>query len=197
MRFADHGEQALSHGLVEKFYNAYEESIHIPLIISNPKVYKAPVTNDSLVTLLDLVPTVADLLGLQDEFQDNFYGKSLVPILNDPTTAASDEKEVVHFTYNDIACRGAPSIIRCIRTREYKYAVYFTADGSDADWELYNLMMDSDENINLAGQTEYASIQFVLDETLQTLMRDYKTQPAFDWPPKQTNDSRGGSPQSK
>ena len=193
-RFADHGEQALSHGLVEKFYNVYEESIRIPLVISNSQVYTEAQTSDSLTSLLDLVPTIAHLVGVQDNFRDCFYGKSLVPILNDPTTAVMND-DVVHFTYDDIACPGgAPSMIRCIRTREFKYAVYFTEDGSDADWELYNKRMDSDENVNVAGHSEYASIQLVLDETLQALMRDFKTHPSFDWPPKQTSDSRGGLP---
>lgn len=201
-RLADHGEQALSHGLVEKFFNAYEESIRIPLIVSNPQVYEKAETNgDALVSLLDLVPTIADLLGVSQEFDECFYGKSLVPLLDntgDTETAATDgiskdEDNVVHFTYDDIACPKAPSIIRCVRTPEYKYAVYYSKNGRDADWELYNLVQDPEENVNLAGREEYASIQFVLDETLQCAMRDYKTRPTtFEWPPKQTSKSRGG-----
>jgi len=194
-RFADHGEQALSHGLIEKFYNVYEESIHVPLMVSNPRVYPQSQKNDSLVSLLDLLPTVADLVGVREEFEERLYGKSLVPFLNDSTsTNVSREDQVIHFTYDDISCKGAPSKIRCIRTQEYKYAVYFNDRGSDSDWELYHLLMDPDENTNVAGQAEYASIQFLLDETLQTLMRDYNTQPSFDWPPKKTKNSRGGPP---
>ena len=33
LRFADHGEGGLSHGMREKAYTAYEEMIHIPLIV--------------------------------------------------------------------------------------------------------------------------------------------------------------------
>ena len=36
LRLADHGEGGLSHGMREKAYTAYEEMIHIPLIIHNP-----------------------------------------------------------------------------------------------------------------------------------------------------------------
>ncbi len=36
IRLADHGELALSHGLRQKVFNAYEEAIHIPMVISNP-----------------------------------------------------------------------------------------------------------------------------------------------------------------
>jgi arylsulfatase A-like enzyme len=63
---ADHGKQALYHGLVESFYNAYEESIHIPLIISNPKLQVCGQKMHSLISrLLDIVPTVlANFLGV-------------------------------------------------------------------------------------------------------------------------------------
>ncbi len=36
LRLADHGEGGLSHGMREKAYTAYEEMIHIPLIVHNP-----------------------------------------------------------------------------------------------------------------------------------------------------------------
>lgn len=39
LRLADHGEGGLSHGMREKAYTAYEEMIHIPLIVHNPQVY--------------------------------------------------------------------------------------------------------------------------------------------------------------
>lgn len=200
IRFADHGEQALSHGLVEKFYNAYDESMHIPLVISNPQVYTSAQSNDALVSLLDVVPTIADLLGVATEFQGQFYGSSLVPILNNNNNHEFDtlarKDEVIHFCYDDIPAKsGVPSIIRCVRTRFYKYAVYFVSDGSDGDWELYNLMKDPKENANLAGRDDYAAIQFVLEETLQCQMRNYETLPIlFEWPPKQTKHSRGGPP---
>lgn len=38
IRFADHGKLGLSHGLVEKFYNAYDEAIRVPLVFCNPSV---------------------------------------------------------------------------------------------------------------------------------------------------------------
>ena len=106
------------------------------------------------------------------------------------------KEEVIHFTYDDIPAKsGAPSIIRCIRTQCYKYAVYYVEDGSDGDWELYDLEEDPHENVNLAGTDEYAAIQKVLEETLQSKMRNFQTLPKlFEWPPRQTKQSRGGPP---
>jgi arylsulfatase A-like enzyme len=37
--------------LVEKFYNAYEEFIHIPLIISNPKLHVCGQETPSLISV--------------------------------------------------------------------------------------------------------------------------------------------------
>jgi choline-sulfatase len=39
LRFADHGEGGLSHGMREKAYTVYEEMTHVPLIVHNPKLY--------------------------------------------------------------------------------------------------------------------------------------------------------------
>ncbi|MGH8653686.1 MAG: sulfatase-like hydrolase/transferase [Gammaproteobacteria bacterium] len=41
LRMADHGEMAMAHGLREKMYNAYEETIHVPLVFSNPVLPRA------------------------------------------------------------------------------------------------------------------------------------------------------------
>ena len=42
-RCADHGEMGLSHGgLRQKAFNAYEETIHIPLVVSNPVLFPKP-----------------------------------------------------------------------------------------------------------------------------------------------------------
>lgn len=36
IRFADHGEMGLGHGMVKKFVNAYGQCMHVPLVFSNP-----------------------------------------------------------------------------------------------------------------------------------------------------------------
>jgi arylsulfatase A-like enzyme len=191
IRTADHGEQALSHSLVEKFYNAYEESIRIPLVFSNPIAYQQPETTHSLASLVDLVPTLAQLLGVAKDFSGCFFGRDLTPVLENPRSSAQD---LVHFTYDDIPSRDAPSIIRCIRTARYKYAVYFTPNGDDADWELYDLEEDPDENDNKAGQPAFEAVQFDLDQQLCQVMKEMKTEPSlFAWPPVETEISRGGS----
>ena len=57
LRFADHGESGLSHGMREKAYTVYEEMIHIPLIVHNPKLYPEPLETDAFYDHLNLLPT--------------------------------------------------------------------------------------------------------------------------------------------
>ncbi len=64
LRFADHGEGGLSHGLREKAYTVYEEMIHVPLIVHNPKLFPEPRETEAFYDHLDLLPTILDLAGV-------------------------------------------------------------------------------------------------------------------------------------
>jgi len=138
--------------------------------------------------------------------RQSFQGRNLTRVLDDPNTTTpapvginGEESEAIvgvqhriHFTYDDISCPGAPSIIRCIHTRRYKYAVYFTPTGKDADWELYDLTADPLENTNLAGNQEYVFLQEKLETELYETMVEMETLPTnFKWPPSATPYSQG------
>src|SRR5277367_2319966 len=59
VRVADHGELGLSHGgLRQKDYSAYEETIHIPMIFSNPRLFPRPVETDCPAGLIDVLPAL-------------------------------------------------------------------------------------------------------------------------------------------
>ena len=125
-RCADHGEMGLSHGgLRQKAFNAYEETIHIPLVISNPVLFPEP-ARDRRARLADRpgrrrspgsrVPSSMDLTA------DRIRGRDLSPILAErasteaerlraaevdldrgrrtPSPAPSVQEEI-HFTYDD------------------------------------------------------------------------------------------------
>lgn len=62
--FADHGELLGAHGgLHQKWYQAYEESIHVPLIIHNPILFPTAQSTDVLTSHVDIIPT---MLGLAE-----------------------------------------------------------------------------------------------------------------------------------
>ena len=61
---SDHGDLLNAHGgMHQKWYQAYEESIHVPLIISNPAMFKQPRSIDALTSHVDLLPTMLGLAG--------------------------------------------------------------------------------------------------------------------------------------
>jgi choline-sulfatase len=61
---SDHGDLLNAHGgMHQKWYQAYEESIHVPLIISNPAMFKEPRSIDALTSHVDLLPTMLGLAG--------------------------------------------------------------------------------------------------------------------------------------
>ena len=81
-RCADHGEMGLSHGgLRQKAFNAYEETIHMPMVVSNPVLFPRPAETDALASLVDMMPTIATIAGADSPAP--FRGRDLSPILAD------------------------------------------------------------------------------------------------------------------
>jgi choline-sulfatase len=62
---SDHGDLLGAHGdLHQKWYMAYDEAIHVPLIISNPVMFPEPQSTLTLTGHVDLLPTLLGLAGL-------------------------------------------------------------------------------------------------------------------------------------
>ncbi|MEI6456109.1 MAG: sulfatase-like hydrolase/transferase, partial [bacterium] len=64
---SDHGEMAGAHGgMIQKWHNAYEESVRVPMVISSPLVNSSAGTLREIVyptSSIDLVPTLIGLAG--------------------------------------------------------------------------------------------------------------------------------------
>ncbi len=149
LRLADHGEGGLSHGMREKAYTAYEEMIHIPLIVHNPKLFPEPVETDAFYDHLDLLPTLLDLAGVANP-ESYALGASVVPVVRDPSQSVQD---CTAFSFDDqfFVPAGTPgSHIRAIREGDWTYAVYFGLDGSGLEYELYDIKSDPLQMTNLA-----------------------------------------------
>jgi choline-sulfatase len=179
-RCADHGEMGLSHGgLRQKAFNAYEETIHVPLVVSNPVLFPKPAGSDALVSLVDVLPTIAAIAGTH--LDGRAKGRDLAPIiatraepererlertevdlrpiLSHPSPAESVQDEI-HFTYDDHQAAtalqdvsGQPNRIRAVRTDRAKFALYFDPGGKKApEYEMYDLERDPDEGRNLVDR---------------------------------------------
>jgi len=155
-RTSDHGELGLSHGgLRQKMFNAYEESIRVPLVISNPHLVPQGEETDALASLVDIVPTLLGLTG-QPAGGERLDGHDLGPVWRGEQEAVRD---AILFTYDDHQAGtafqeapGQPNRVRCVRDHRWKYAVYLDPNGKVApEYELYDLRDDPDEVLNLVN----------------------------------------------
>ena len=182
VRVADHGEMGLSHGgLRQKDYTAYEEMIRIPMIFSNPRLFPYPVETDCLAGLIDVLPTLITVAGLDEERERwTLQGCDLTPLFSHPDRPIQDR---ILFTYDDqfLNPQGAGHI-RCIRKKTWKFALYFAPGGTfPTEYEMYDLANDPLERFNLAyGETppRYRHQRKRLQSELNQLMEETGTLPS-------------------
>ncbi|GAB2661435.1 sulfatase-like hydrolase/transferase [Prescottella soli] len=164
IRMSDHGEMGMSHGgLRQKVFNAYEETLRVPMVISNPVMFPQPVHTGALASLIDVMPTLAALAHVPDRSAWDFKGVDLMPIVTDaaanPSAPSAEVQDVVHFTYDDQNCATPdgqnivtqPNHMRTIRDHRWKYSAYFDPAGvTPPQYEMYDLQTDPLELHNRA-----------------------------------------------
>ncbi len=176
VRVADHGELGLAHGgLRQKMFNAYEETLRVPMVVSNPVLFPSARETDALASLVDVMPTLATLAGADapgargedltpvlahaaepDAEMLQAVGVSLESVAQHAAPRASVQDSVL-FTYDDHKAGSAlddvaapPNRVRCVREAERKYAVYFDPQGrAEPEYEMYDLGNDPEEALNL------------------------------------------------
>lgn len=77
---ADHGEEFLDHGGWGHGKTLYDEQIRVPLIIFFPKILE-PQTIENEVELIDLMPTILDMVGFINETPIQINGENLLPLI--------------------------------------------------------------------------------------------------------------------
>lgn len=82
---ADHGEYAGAHGgMLQKWYTAYNEAIHVPLVVSAPWIGEGLRATEEVTSHIDIVPTLLGLAGYGPEkraqLADTIHGKKVEPL---------------------------------------------------------------------------------------------------------------------
>jgi choline-sulfatase len=134
--WSDHGYH-LGEKLITGKNTRWERSTHVPLIFAGPGIKKNGVCNQP-VELLDIYPTLNDLLGLPEVA--GLEGHSLVPQLNDPKTVRPWPAITSHNQGN-----------HSVRSERWRFIQY--ADGTE---EFYDLRTDPREFNNIVGDSKYA-----------------------------------------
>jgi arylsulfatase A-like enzyme len=78
---ADHGEAFAEHGYRGHTFSAFDESIHVPLLMRLPGQRPASGCVSGLTQVVDLLPTVLDLFGVEYPVGET-QGRSLLPLLS-------------------------------------------------------------------------------------------------------------------
>ncbi|WP_332445931.1 sulfatase family protein [Sphaerochaeta sp.] len=156
---SDHGELLGDHGIYLKGPFFYDCSIHVPLLISWPNML-APQRVPSLVALMDLPQTLLELCNLPP--YDAMQGKSMVPLLQDPTNLHRDHVFCEYL--NAMPWHTEPkAFASMVRTQQYKLVV---SHALPSEGELYDLSVDPSETHNVYHHPEYTAVKLKLMELL-------------------------------
>ncbi len=153
---ADHGMAIGRHGLQGK-QNLYEHTWRVPFIIKGPGIEAGKRVKGSMY-LLDLLPTVCDLAGI--EIPKTVEGKSLVPVLK-------GKQETIRDVMYGVYAGGTKPGMRTVKKGDWKLIKYDVMDGQLRETQLFNLAKNPNEYLpehnkkgdmqtNLANNPKYA-----------------------------------------
>jgi arylsulfatase A-like enzyme len=144
---SDHGDMLGAHGLATKgIATSYEEVYNIPFILRVPGMQGQREDTQTLVSMVDIAPTLLDLCGVAP--LKAAQGRSLRPVLEN--TANSEEWR---DAYGEFYGQRFVYTQRIVWHENWKYV--FSPGGID---ELYNLAEDPHERINVAEDPAYRDI---------------------------------------
>jgi arylsulfatase A-like enzyme len=184
---SDHGEYGGSHGLRGKGAGAYEEAIHVPLLVKDYRgqLAQAPeTTRAQLTSSVDIAPLLLTIAtGSNDWRGEPHYDHlaerpDLAAMLADP--AAPGRPFVVHATDETVTefavepyAADAPRHVVAVRTPEAKYATYsdWQADGIEVipeglEEELYDYST-GDGRLELHNSTGHSALAPALSQTFE------------------------------
>ena len=154
---SDHGESLGNRGLWGKM-TMYEDSASIPLIIKGPNFKKNQMCKTP-VTLIDLYPTIFDILSLNHVASEaSIDGESLRAIAN----KTYDKDRCVLSEYHGAGSYGGAFMLRM---GDYKY-IYYVGHQP----EVFDIKSDPNELQNLANDPSFKSLVDMLDNALRSII---------------------------
>ncbi len=145
--FGDHGDEFYEHGKTAHDRTLYDEIIHVPLILWWPGQFPAGTRIDALTSLVDIMPTVLDYLGLPHE--GPVQGASLRPLIEGKTDKLHDTVWAALNTWIHV---------QAVISDRHK----LVWNVGDDTWELYHLHQDPGEQANLYAQRSAMDIRLVM-----------------------------------
>jgi arylsulfatase A-like enzyme len=139
---SDHGETHYDHECWFDHHGLYDCTIHIPLIFVYPGKAPAGKRSRDYAHMKDITPTILDLMGIKAGIK--FDGRSLAPLMRGKPRRQEPEFYLTEATW--MRKHGW-------RTPEWKLMQALEPDFHfKPEIELYNLLVDPEENHNVAKQ---------------------------------------------
>lgn len=157
---SDHGEEFYEHGGWWHGLSLYDEQIAVPLIIKLPGNQYGGKTNPHLARHVDLAPTVAQVTGAKPS--SLWQGQSLFTQAYGAGNEGT-EKVYAHLNFEGI-------LLRALRTQTYKQI--HANEGNKREYapvELYDLVADPGELVNLADQPDLSDIVESYGRTIEEM----------------------------
>lgn len=139
---SDHGETLYDHDCFFDHHGLYDPTLVVPLVFKYPGRVPANTRIDDYCQLKDVMPTILDLMEIDHDLK--FDGRSLVPLMFGGQRTPEPEMYITECTW--MRKHGW-------RTPEWKLIVALEPDFHfKPAVELYNLIVDPEENNNVADQ---------------------------------------------
>jgi arylsulfatase A-like enzyme len=151
----DHGEQFYEHGHTSH-HGVYEQLIHVPLAISVPGTHPKGKVVDSLVSQVDILPTVLDYLGIA--IPTACRGRSLKPLIKGRL------EKVNGFIFAEYTGGAVPDVFT-VRSARYKYC-----REAGGESYAYDLVKDPGEQ-NKIAQENFPEEVKLLGENLRSFLK--------------------------
>lgn len=152
---SDHGDLLGAHnGLHQKWYQAYDEALRVPLVFSNPLLFSQPQSHALPTSHVDILPTLLGLAGINAEQTREhlaqthsearpLVGRNLAPLLlglpgggdgeapvyfmtDDDPSRGPDQENIIGIPYDSVVQPNhIEAVVARVGDKLWKYARYF------------------------------------------------------------------------
>ena len=193
--WGDYGWQLGEHSEWCKQTN-FEVATRAPLMIHIPQLTDGGLRTKKLVEFVDIFPTLVEATEfpalevcpeMSNETDLCTEGSSLLPLVNDPDTVTWKDAVFWQYRRGEKVCQDCTHIMSImgysIRTDAYRFTewvgiTYLGGNNYEPNWhykdhpELYDLINDPEENVNLYNDPAYSEVKSQLRKKLRAGWRE-------------------------